>query len=155
MARWLASSVTDAVRHYRIGYVSEDRKNEGLILQHDVASNIAATVWHRIRRFLDFISDRMQAATAAPFVERLSIRDPTCSSGWAIFWAASQKVSVAKWLAASSKILTVDEPTIGIDIAARPDLHDLIIRLSRDGAPYQRSRATCRRSWRSPTGSWS
>jgi ribose transport system ATP-binding protein len=128
-------SVTDAVRHYRIGYVSEDRKNEGLILQHDVASNIAATVWHRIRRFLDFISDRMQAATAAPFVERLDIRTPSLQQRVGnLSGGNQQKVSVAKWLAASSKVLIVDEPTVGIDIRSKAYLHDLIIRLSRDGA---------------------
>ena len=128
-------SVTDAVRRYRIGYISEDRKAEGLILQHDVASNIAATVWHRLRRVLDYVSDRMQAATAAPFVDRLDIRTPSLQQRVGnLSGGNQQKVSVAKWLAASSKILIVDEPTVGIDIRSKAYLHDLVIRLSRDGA---------------------
>jgi ribose transport system ATP-binding protein len=45
-----------------------------------------------------------------------------------------QKVSVAKWLAADSRILFVDEPTVGIDIRSKAYLHELILRLSRDGA---------------------
>ena len=127
--------VTEAVRRYGIGYVSEDRKTEGLILAHDVASNITATVWHRLRRLLGFLSDRMQNATAAPLVRALDIRTPSLAQRVGnLSGGNQQKVSVAKWLAASSKILIVDEPTVGIDIRSKAYLHDLIIRLSRDGA---------------------
>jgi ribose transport system ATP-binding protein len=127
--------VTDAVRRYGIGYISEDRKAEGLILAHDIASNISVAVWHRLRRFLGFLSDRMQNATAAPFVAALDIRTPSLAQRVGnLSGGNQQKVSVAKWLAASSKILIVDEPTVGIDIRSKAYLHDLILRLSREGA---------------------
>jgi len=127
--------VTDAVRRYGIGYVSEDRKGEGLILAHDVASNITATVWHRLRRWLGFLSDRMQNNTAGPFVAALDIRTPSLAQRVGnLSGGNQQKVSVAKWLAASSKILIIDEPTVGIDIRSKAYLHDLILRLSREGA---------------------
>ena len=128
------ASVADAVRRYRIGYVSEDRKNEGLILQHDVASNIAATIWHRLRRAFDFLSDAMQRATAAPFVRDLDIRTPSLRQRVGnLSGGNQQKVSIAKWLAAGSRILIVDEPTVGIDIKSKAYLHDLLIELSRNG----------------------
>jgi ribose transport system ATP-binding protein len=127
--------VTDAVRRHGIGYISEDRKAEGLILAHDVASNIAATVWHRLRRWLGFVSDRMQNAVAAPLVKALDVRTPSLAQRVGnLSGGNQQKVSVAKWLAASSKILIVDEPTVGIDIRSKAYLHELILRLSRDGA---------------------
>jgi ribose transport system ATP-binding protein len=127
--------VTDAVRRYGIGYVSEDRKGEGLILAHDVASNIAVTIWYRLRRWLGFLSDGMQNATAAPFVAALDIRTPSLAQRVGnLSGGNQQKVSVAKWLAASSKILIIDEPTVGIDIRSKAYLHDLILRLSREGA---------------------
>ena len=127
--------VTDAVRRYGIGYVSEDRKGEGLILQHDVAANIAATVWHRLRRFLGFVSDRMQNSVAAPFVRSLDVRTPSLSTMVGnLSGGNQQKVSVAKWLAAGSRILIVDEPTVGIDIRSKAYLHDLILSLAREGA---------------------
>jgi ribose transport system ATP-binding protein len=127
--------VTDAVRRHGIGYVSEDRKGEGLILAHDVASNIAATVWHRMRRFLGFVSDRMQESVAAPFVRSLDIRTPSLSQRVGnLSGGNQQKVSVAKWLAAGSRILIVDEPTVGIDIRSKAYLHDLILSLAREGA---------------------
>lgn len=127
--------VTDAVRRFGIGYVSEDRKAEGLILMHSVAANITATVWYRLRRWLGYLSDRMQNATAAPFVRALDIRTPSLAQPVGnLSGGNQQKVSVAKWLAASSKILIVDEPTVGIDIRSKAYLHELILKLSRDGA---------------------
>jgi ribose transport system ATP-binding protein len=127
--------VTDAVRRLRIGYVSEDRKAEGLILQHTVAANIAAAVWHRIQRWLGFVSDRMQAATAAPLVRALDIRTPSLAQRVAnLSGGNQQKVSVAKWLAADSRILFIDEPTVGIDIRSKGYLHELILKLARGGA---------------------
>jgi ribose transport system ATP-binding protein len=127
--------VTDAVRHHGIGYVSEDRKGEGLILAHDIASNIASTVWHRISRFLGFVSDGMQDRTASPLAKALDIRTPSLAQRVGnLSGGNQQKVSVAKWLAAGSKILIVDEPTVGIDVRSKAYLHDLILRLSREGA---------------------
>ena len=127
--------VTDAVRRFGIGYVSEDRKAEGLILMHSVAANITATVWYRLRRWLGYLSDRMQNATAAPFVRALDIRTPSLAQRVGnLSGGNQQKVSVAKWLAASSKILIIDEPTVGIDIRSKAYLHELILKLSRDGA---------------------
>jgi ribose transport system ATP-binding protein len=127
--------VTDAVRRHGIGYISEDRKAEGLILAHDVASNISATVWHRLRRWLGFVSDRMQNAVAAPLVQALDVRTPSLAQRVGnLSGGNQQKVSVAKWLAAGSRILIVDEPTVGIDIRSKAYLHELILRLSRDGA---------------------
>ena len=128
-------SVTNAVRRHRIGYVSEDRKNEGLILQHSVAANIAATVWHRIGGWLGFVTDAMQAGSAAPFVRSLDIRTPSLAQRVGnLSGGNQQKVSVAKWLAADSRILIVDEPTVGIDIRSKAYLHELILKLARDGA---------------------
>ncbi len=127
-------NVTQAVRRFGLGYVSEDRKGEGLILQHSVAANIAATVWHRLRRVLGFVSDAMQAATAAPFVRALDIRTPSLAQrAGNLSGGNQQKVSVAKWLVAGSRILFIDEPTVGIDIRSKADLHDLVLRLARQG----------------------
>ena len=127
--------VTEAVRRFGIGYVSEDRKAEGLILEHDVAANISATIWHRLRGFLGFVSDRMQNAVAAPFVRSLDIRTPSLAQRVGnLSGGNQQKVSVAKWLAAGSRILIVDEPTVGIDIRSKAYLHDLILSLAREGA---------------------
>jgi ribose transport system ATP-binding protein len=127
-------SVTDAVRRFGIGYVSEDRKGDALILPHDIASNIAATVWHRIARFLGLVTDIMEEAVAAPLARALEVRTPSLRQPVGnLSGGNQQKVSVAKWLAARSQVLIVDEPTVGIDIKSKAYLHDLILRLARDG----------------------
>ncbi|MBN9508585.1 MAG: sugar ABC transporter ATP-binding protein [Alphaproteobacteria bacterium] len=126
--------VTAAVRRFGIGYVSEDRKGEGLILQLSVATNIAAAIWHRLARLLGFLTRRMQDAAATPFVRALDIRTPSLAQRVAnLSGGNQQKVSVAKWLAAKSRILIVDEPTVGIDIRSKAFLHELLLRLARDG----------------------
>jgi ribose transport system ATP-binding protein len=126
--------VTAAVRRFGIGYVSEDRKGEGLILQLSVATNIAAAIWHRLARLLGFLTRRMQDAAAIPFVRALDIRTPSLAQRVAnLSGGNQQKVSVAKWLAAKSRILIVDEPTVGIDIRSKAFLHELLLRLARDG----------------------
>jgi ribose transport system ATP-binding protein len=127
-------SVTDAVRRFGIGYVSEDRKGDGLILPHDIASNIAGTVWHRIGRFFGFVTDAMEEAVAAPLTRALEVRTPSLRQTVGnLSGGNQQKVSVAKWLAARSRVLIIDEPTVGIDIKSKAYLHDLILRLARDG----------------------
>ena len=61
----------EALERYRIGYVSEDRKGEGLLLAYPVRDNIAITIWRRIAGFLGLITPGAEAKAAAPFVGRL------------------------------------------------------------------------------------
>jgi ribose transport system ATP-binding protein len=124
----------EALRRWRIGYVSEDRKGEGLILPHSLRRNVAITVWHRLGRLLGIVTDRAERRTVTPFVERLAIRTPsqlvpvrTLSGG------NQQKVSVAKWLAARVETLIVDEPTVGVDVRTKAYLHDLLRELADAG----------------------
>src|SRR5690606_28459788 len=59
-------SVEDAIRRHRLGYVSEDRKFEGVILGHSIRSNIASSVWNRIAGTLGFITAAREDRVAAP-----------------------------------------------------------------------------------------
>ena len=92
-------------------------------------------MWHRIRRWLGFISERMQAATAEPFVRGLEVRTLSLAQRVGnLSGGNQQKVSVARWLAANAHILFIDEPTVGINIKSKIYLHELILRLARGGA---------------------
>ena len=125
---------TTALRRYRIGYVSEDRKGEGLILIHDVGRNIAITIWRRLAGWLGWLGEGKARAAARPFVERLAIRTPSLGQKVGnLSGGNQQKVSVAKWLAADCDILIVDEPTVGIDIKTKTDLHELLWELASSG----------------------
>ena len=127
-------SVATALSHYRIGYVSEDRKHEGLILMHSVGRNIAITLWQRLAEFLGWLSPRRERDAIQPFVERLQIRTPSLEQPTALLSGGNQqKVSVAKWLAAQARILIIDEPTVGIDIQTKVYLHELVQELADQG----------------------
>ncbi len=124
----------EALKRYRIGLVSEDRKFEGLILGHSVGGNIAMTIWSRIASALGLVSGRSEARAVTPYVDRLAIRISSLRQPVGTLSGGNQqKVSIAKWLAAGTDILIIDEPTVGVDIKTKVELHELIGELARQG----------------------
>jgi ribose transport system ATP-binding protein len=126
--------VTSAIRKYRIGYISEDRKGEGLILAHPIRSNIAITVWRRIAALFGLVWRGSERRVATPLAQKLDIRTPSLEqSVGKLSGGNQQKVSIAKWLAAGVEILIIDEPTVGIDIKTKTAIHELIAEITRGG----------------------
>jgi ribose transport system ATP-binding protein len=124
----------EALGAWRIGYVSEDRKGEGLILIHSVKENVAITIWQRIAGFLGLIPPARETRAVQPFVDRLEVRTPSLSQAVGnLSGGNQQKVSMAKWLAANADILIIDEPTVGIDIKTKTYLHELIGEIAAGG----------------------
>ncbi|WP_108662858.1 sugar ABC transporter ATP-binding protein [Acuticoccus kandeliae] len=127
-------SVATALNRYRIGYVSEDRKHEGLVLMHSVRRNVAVTLWRRLAKALGWLPSASERKAVLPFIERLKVRTPSLAQPVALLSGGNQqKVSVAKWLAAGVEILIIDEPTVGIDIQTKGYLHELIQELADQG----------------------
>jgi ribose transport system ATP-binding protein len=126
-------SVGEALRRYRLGYVTENRKDEGLFLEQPVARNIAVTVWRRLTR-AGLVPDRAERKLAETYVDRLGIRVSSVRQlAGQLSGGNQQKVSLAKWLAAECDILVVDEPTVGIDVRTKAAFHELISGLAADG----------------------
>jgi ribose transport system ATP-binding protein len=126
--------VRDALRTHRIGYVPEDRKEEGLFLDQPVTRNIAVAVWDRIQKRFGGVSARRERELAETYVERLGIRlSSTDKLVGELSGGNQQKVSLAKWLAAETEILIIDEPTVGIDVRTKAAFHELIWQLAGDG----------------------
>jgi ribose transport system ATP-binding protein len=126
-------SVGEALRRYRLGYVTENRKDEGLFLEQPVARNIAVTVWRRLAR-AGLVPDRAERKLADTYVDRLGIRVSSVRQlAGQLSGGNQQKVSLAKWLAAECDILVVDEPTVGIDVRTKAAFHELIAGLAADG----------------------
>jgi len=127
-------SALDALRTWHIGYVSEDRKGEGLILAQSVARNTAITVWHSIAKRFGILWGAIEKAAIRPFVERLDVKTPSLDQLVGnLSGGNQQKVSVAKWLAADTRILIIDEPTVGVDVRTKGYLHQLIWKLADEG----------------------
>jgi ABC-type sugar transport system ATPase subunit len=125
-------SPQDAVR-LGIGYVPEDRKRQGLFLDMTVRQNITMSVAHRMTR--GGIIDRSAITdVATSYRDRLSVRPPLLDvpvnrlSG-----GNQQKVALAKWLALRPRLLILDEPTRGIDVGAKAEVHALIDELAHEG----------------------
>jgi ribose transport system ATP-binding protein len=124
----------EALKRYRIGYVSEDRKGEGLILSQGVGANIAMTIWRKIASALRLVSPGVESKAVNPYVQKLAIKISSLGQMVGTLSGGNQqKVSIAKWLAARTDILIIDEPTVGIDIKTKVELHELIGELAREG----------------------
>lgn len=112
-------SPSDAVAH-GIAYVPEDRRRHGVILEMSVADNTTLAVLERIssRGWLDF---RREGTLATQYVDRLGVKTPSVTVPvGSLSGGNQQKVALARWLATEPKVLILDEPTQGIDIARRP-----------------------------------
>ena len=119
---------------YRIGYVSEDRKGEGLILIHSVLENAGVTLWQRLASKVGFLTRGRIEQEVLPAIRQLEVKTPSIDQTLGnLSGGNQQKVSVAKWLAAGVEILIVDEPSIGIDIKTKAYLHQLLRDLSDQG----------------------
>ena len=127
-------NVGTARDRYRIGYVSEDRKSEGLILIHSVLENAGITLWQRLASRIGFLTRGRVQAEVLPSLRKLEVKTPSIDQTLGnLSGGNQQKVSVAKWLAAGVEILIVDEPSIGIDIKTKAYLHQLLRDLSDQG----------------------
>jgi ribose transport system ATP-binding protein len=128
------TSAADALHAYSIGYVSEDRKQEGLILLHSVLSNVGITVWKKLVNSFGFLRDQTVIDHTGPVLQKLEVKTPSLHQTIGnLSGGNQQKVSVAKWIAAGVKLLIIDEPSVGIDIKTKAYLHDLIHELASNG----------------------
>jgi len=127
-----SGSPTDAMSN-GVGFVPEDRRQQGLIMDMSVQKNIALESLGAIRRF-GLITSAMEHRFASTWVTSLSIktrrfRDPVSN----LSGGNQQKVVLAKWLARKPVLLMVDEPTRGIDIGTKGDVHKLLGELADSG----------------------
>jgi ABC-type sugar transport system ATPase subunit len=116
-----------------IGYVYEDRKDGGLFLDMSIAGNIAAA---KLDIFGSWWMDRAKEITVATqFKRSMQI---TCRNVQQAVQKLSggnqQKVVLAKWLLVRPKVLIVDEPTRGVDIGAKAEVHSLLYEFARQGS---------------------
>ena len=123
-----------AIAEFGIGYVSEDRKGEGLALSLPIRSNAAAAAWRRIARSFGFITAGAEREASAGALQELSLSARSLDTPASTLSGGNQqKVSVAKWLVAGSDILIVDEPTTGVDLPSKQALHEHIRSLAEQG----------------------
>jgi ribose transport system ATP-binding protein len=123
---------SDAIQH-GIGLLTEDRKQQGLILKLSARENITLAVLGTLTRGI-FTNRRAETALSQKYIDSLAIKTPSqdqlvinLSGG------TQQKVVLSKWMATQPKVLIFDEPTRGIDVGAKVEIYRLINQLARDG----------------------
>lgn len=123
----------DAVR-LGIAYLSEDRKRFGLTLGMDVENNIVLASLGKFLSKIGVVKRPQTQATAAHFVDALTIRTPNLhQKARNLSGGNQQKIVLAKWLTADTEILIFDEPTRGIDVGAKSEIYKLLNELARQG----------------------
>ena len=122
----------DAIR-LGMGFVTEDRKLQGLVLGMNVRENETLASLAQVSK-LGFLNLGRERTLAARLVEQLGVRTPSVEQEVAnLSGGNQQKVVIAKWLATRARILILDEPTRGIDVGAKAEVHALMSRLASQG----------------------
>lgn len=128
------SSLSKSLHKYRIGYVTENRKEEGLFLENTVIMNIGMNSLDKFNfsRVIPLISMKKEKENARAYKEKLEVKTPKLETAVGnLSGGNQQKVSIAKWLSANCDIIFIDEPTVGVDIGAKEYIHDLIWNLAK------------------------
>lgn len=116
-----------------LGMVTEDRKTEGLALMRSVKENICMASMGEHCNY-NFISSGKENNTGNEFVNLLSIKTPTLNVDVnSLSGGNQQKVVIAKWLKTKPNILILDEPTRGVDVGAKSEIHKLISAFVKNG----------------------
>ena len=124
-------SAIDAIRA-DVGFVTEDRKETGLVLCRDITENSNYVSW--LKKPGLFKGRKATTDNTRTIIERLAIR---CSSPAQnvsnLSGGNQQKVALAKWLLSGARVLVLDEPTRGVDVGARQEIYRIIRELAADG----------------------
>jgi rhamnose transport system ATP-binding protein len=116
-----------------MAFIPEDRRKQGLVIEASVTRNVAGVIRGRLAR-LGILTQRAESQAAAPWASRLEVKtnaldmNATTMSG-----GNQQKVVIAKWLATEPRLLVIDEPTRGIDVGTKAEVHRLLSELAGQG----------------------
>lgn len=126
------NSPQDAVK-YGIGYLSEDRKRFGIVVQKTVAENTTMADLVNYMKGI-FINKKKERNKAQELVDALNTKTPSVDQLVVnLSGGNQQKIVIAKWLCKNSDILIFDEPTRGIDVGAKNEIYKLMNKLAQEG----------------------
>jgi ABC-type sugar transport system ATPase subunit len=113
--------------------VPEDRKRQGLVPQQSALHNLTLAILKRLSRFTWLLRGE-ERRVATEFFDRLRVRAPSLQTVVAgLSGGNQQKIVLARWLAARASVLILDEPTRGVDVGAKAEIHALIGELASRG----------------------
>lgn len=117
-----------------LALVPEDRRRQGLVLDSSVARNTTLAIRQSLAKFGLFITDRAENSAARVWASRLEVKATSLDTeAGTLSGGNQQKVVLAKWLATNPSLLIVDEPTRGIDVGTKAEVHRLLSELAGQG----------------------
>ncbi len=126
-------SMVDAVYKYKVGYVTENRKEEGLILPFSVQDNMTLLTLKDLTGAAGKLSEAKMREETQSMIDRFKVKTPELSTRIETLSGGNQqKVSIGKWLLAGCDILIIDEPTVGVDVGAKRQIHEIIWKLAKE-----------------------
>jgi ABC-type sugar transport system ATPase subunit len=126
-------SPMDAIR-YGIGMLTNDRQKEGLALQLGVEENVTISSLDALSNRLKFLKTGMLNSRAASLAKSLDVKTPSLKQEVQYLSGGNQqKVVIAKWLLRNLDIILIDEPTRGVDVKAKTEIHRLLVELKKQG----------------------
>lgn len=126
-------NANDAIKN-GICYLPEDKHTQGLFKGHSVKENISVVTLNKILNNIHLLDDNKETQTTEQYIKNLSIRPPFPDALVESFSGGNQqKVLLARWLNAEPKVLIVDEPTIGVDVGAKAEIHRFLRKLASEG----------------------
>jgi ABC-type sugar transport system ATPase subunit len=118
---------------HKLGLVPEDRKRQGLVLMMNSRENITLPTLKEDAT-LGWVNKKREREVAQTFFQKLRVKAPSTESDTlGLSGGNQQKLVLAKWLAAHCDVLILDEPTRGVDVGAKSEIHDLIRGLAHEG----------------------
>jgi rhamnose transport system ATP-binding protein len=116
-----------------VGFVPEDRRKQGLVMELNVSRNLTLTLRNKLSRF-GLLTNQAEAQSTREWAKKLQIKAGAPTSPISTLSGGNQqKVVLGKWLATGPKVLIIDEPTRGIDVGTKSEVHRLISELAGTG----------------------
>jgi rhamnose transport system ATP-binding protein len=116
-----------------IAYLPEDRRQHGVVLEMPIAANASLAKLSALSPYglIDFAAERMLART---FVQKLRVKTPSIyAEAGSLSGGNQQKVALARWLAIEPSLMILDEPTQGVDIGSKSEIHEMMVNLAEQG----------------------
>jgi rhamnose transport system ATP-binding protein len=116
-----------------MAFVPEDRRKQGLVTEASVARNVAGVIRAKLAKG-GLLTERAESRAAGPWAGRLEVKTGALDMNAATMSGGNQqKVVIAKWLATGPRLLIIDEPTRGIDVGTKAEVHRLLSQLAGEG----------------------
>ena len=123
----------DAIRH-GIGYVSEDRLTQGLIMEQSIYDNTIVTVFDQLHTRIGLLDHQKARRLVANLIRELNIKvSDSALPVKTLSGGNAQRIAIAKWVATRPRILILDSPTVGVDIANKEGIYQIARSLAEQG----------------------